>query len=219
MVLMLRYQKAEVMESKKISNKDIIEVALSYNTDFANVNTVYLTESSGSGFGPDGKLKIQFEPSVFSDYCDKLGIEHTCEIIGKNSRGLKTYRLTFPGGIVITNGVEGQDAEWKAFRQAREIHVSAAQLSTSWGMGQVMGFNHRIAGFKSVQEMIDTFFKHEKYQLIGMMEFIKSKKILDDLQNRNWRVFAYYYNGEGYEAQGYHIELEKNYQASIKIKK
>jgi len=206
------------MESKAISRQDIVDISVMYGASYAGVKSVLLTEGSGAGFGPDGKLKIQFEPAPYSDELDKLGIEHTIELIGKNSRGLKAYRITFPDGTIITNGVEGHYAEWEAYRIARAKHKEAAQLATSWGFGQVMGFNHRLAGYNTVQEMIDSFFESERNQLIGMMEFIKSKKILDDLVRCDWNGFAYYYNGTGYKVQGYDVKLEENYQLALKDK-
>lgn len=144
---------------------------------------VMAVESSGSGFEKD-KIKIQFEPYWFKRYT----------------------------GLKIPNGVEGQGPEWEAFDKAQDINEDAAYMATSWGLGQIMGFNHVSAGYKSAKEMAIDFMVNEYNQLKGMLLHIKSKpKMYQALVNKDWATFAYYYNGSEYQQFQYDIRLKRAY--------
>src|SRR5690606_6597036 len=76
----------------------------------------------------------------------------------------------------------------------------SAMLATSIGLPQIMGFNYKLCGYSSVNEMWDEFKKGEYYQVGAMISFIKSNKNLwDAIKNKNYHLMAYYYNGSGYK--------------------
>lgn len=196
--------------TKKISKQDVETLAKYFGVEVAAVWAVIDTECSGSGFGPDGRLKIQFEPHVFASELDKLKIENELKLVGKNQRGLKIWDITVHG-ITIRNGVETHNAEWQAYNIAVTVHAEAAARATSWGMGQIMGFNCRLAGFKTAQDMINSFNQSEYNQVVGMFNTIKAFGIIDELQRHDWAGFARVYNGAGYAVQGYDKDLAKYY--------
>lgn len=79
-----------------------------------------------------------------------------------------------------------------------------AALSTSWGIGQVMGFNHVACGHESALAMVQAMARGgEPEQLRCMMSFIRSKKLLDNLQREDWTGFAIGYNGAGQASHSY----------------
>ncbi len=196
---------------RKLNHTDVENLSKEFGVSVPAAWAVIDTESSGSGFAPDGRIKIQFEPSVFANELDKIGIENKLVLVGKTSRGLKIWDITV-AGITIRNGVENQPAEWAAYNIAVTIHKDAAQRATSFGMGQVMGFNCRLAGFKTAQEMINAFNESEYNQVRGMFGFIKAHQLMDELERKDWDGFARVYNGPGYKAQGYDVTLPKNYK-------
>lgn len=161
------------------------ELSKEFKIELAIVNTVLEIESSGNGFDPKtGEIKIQFEPYWFQKYT----------------------------GHRIANGVENQLAEWKAFRQAEALDKTDAIKSTSWGLGQVMGFNHQAAGFFSPEKMVEAFKQSEEAQLRGMLEFIRSHPpMYKALVSKDWRTFARHYNGPQYEKFNYHTKLATTY--------
>lgn len=176
------------IKSKFITTKDKLELAGKFGIEYKVLCAVLKVESAGRGFSKDGKIKIQFEPYHFR--------KHT--------------------NIRIENGVQNQKIEYEAYFKAVNINEEAAMLSTSWGLGQVMGFNHKRAGHKTVQEMVLIFNSSEYYQLEGMLNFIKSnKKMFAALLNRKWDIFAYYYNGKYYKRFNYDEKLEKAYNQLI----
>ena len=97
------------------------------------------------------------------------------------------------------------------YTQAYAIDPKSAMLSTSWGKFQIMGFNHKIAGYTTVQAMVDAFNKNEQAHLSGFIGFIEAKKLEDELRNLNWTGFAYTYNGENYAKLGYHTKMAAAY--------
>jgi hypothetical protein len=171
----------------KLTDGGIAKLAKEFGYDVAAIKAVIDVESGGSGFDSrTGKIIIQFEPHIFKRYTK----------------------------VVIDNGVEHQAEEWKAFNQAWKIDPEATMLSTSFGLPQVMGFNHKTAGYKTVGEMVDAFKTGEEEQVRGMLNFIKSNRKLNSaIKNKDWRTFAYYYNGPKYQINRYDVKLSRAYTA------
>lgn len=193
-----------------ISDLIIKEVADSIDIEFAMFKAFILVESSGRGFGKDGKLIIQFEPHLFSEYLNMQGMKHTLEKVGTK------YKLILTKGSVIEvergkwipevtaykilNGVEGQIAEWHAFNIAWGITPMGAVYATSIGLPQILGKNCGMLGFDNPLEMWEFFKESERNQLIGLSRFIKShKKLHQSLKDRNYHLIATYYNGGAYK--------------------
>lgn len=172
----------------KITPQQIEDLAKSFGFPVAAVKAFLKVESGGNGFNVDGKIIIQFEPHIFKKYTKK----------------------------VIANGVEGQSKEWVAFNEAWKIDSQATMLSTSWGLGQVMGFNHAACGFPNVGAMVDAFKTGEYEQVKGMLNFIKSNvNLRTAIKTLDWKKLAYNYNGSQYAVNNYHIKLQKAYESSL----
>jgi hypothetical protein len=169
----------------KITLKQIEGLAKEFGYEVAAIRAVMAVESGGHGFDEKtGKILIQFEPHIFKRYTKKT----------------------------IVNGVEGQTKEWAAFNEAWAIDKEATMLSTSFGLPQVMGFNHKAAGYKTVGEMVDAFKLSEENQVRGMLNFIKSNKNLHKaIKEKDWRLFAFYYNGPNYQVNKYDAKLATAY--------
>jgi hypothetical protein len=172
--------------SLKLTDAGIAKLAKEFGYEIAAVKAVIEVESGGSGFdSKTGKILIQFEPHIFKRYTKR----------------------------VIDNGVDVQSKEWEAFNEAWKIDKEATMLSTSFGLPQVMGFNHKAAGFKTVGEMVDAFKTGEEAQVRGMLNFIKSNRHLHKaIKGKDWKLFAYYYNGPKYQINSYHIKLANAYK-------
>lgn len=167
----------------KLTFTDKQVIATSFEIELPALLAVIAVESSGDGFDPvTKKIKIQFEP----------------------------YHFKKRTGVLIKNGVEGQAAEWTAFKAALVINPKAAYESTSWGLGQIMGFNHKLAGYASAKEMVDDFSTGEYKQLLGMINFIKNQPLMyKALKEKDWLTFARLYNGP--KQKGYDTKLKFAY--------
>lgn len=178
------------MAGQKITTDQIKALAASYGIEYAALMAVITVESSGVGFNPPtGKLIIRFEPTWFkrlkADW--QKDTQHT------------TWQNT---------GVGNQAAQWLAFNNAFASDPDDAMKSTSVGMMQVMGFHYRELGFTTVGAMWDYAKVSEANQVDLGLRFIKSiPALLIALKVKNWKTFAYYYNGENYRVNRYDEHL------------
>lgn len=165
---------------------------------------VLCVESSGKGFA-NGRMVIRFENHVFWDQWGKKNPEqfrqHFTFDSGKRWTGHR-FR-TNPSGA-WTNSHAGQDSEWKALELARSLNEPAALRSISMGLPQIMGFNHPLIGYDSAREMFDRFSEHERFQILGLFDFIKgagsTSRMLEALRRGQYVQFATHYNGNGQAA-------------------
>ncbi|GAA4349853.1 hypothetical protein GCM10023185_06910 [Hymenobacter saemangeumensis] len=180
------------------------------------VRAVLQVECGGTGYAPNGWLLIQFEPSWFRRQLPPVITARIKQAVAAEAAKkelteaevalLKDWRTT------QANGVEGQLRERMAFDAACRIDKRAALLSTSWGLPQMMGFNHRACGFATVEDMVEAFRQSEANQLAGMLRFIKSKPALAAaLKAKDWGVLAYHYNGPAYKQFNYDRRLATAY--------
>jgi hypothetical protein len=161
----------------------------------AELWAVIAVETSGCGFLPDGRTKILFERHVFS----------------KRTGG--RYDARYPDlSNPIAGGYLGDAGEYTRLKRAIGLDREAALLSTSWGLGQVMGYNAKYAGHPSVGAMVEAFGASESAQVVGMAEFIKSQGLAPALQAHDWARFARGYNGPAYRKNSYDTRLAAHFQ-------
>jgi len=93
-----------------------------------------------------------------------------------------------------------------------KLGAEPALKSASWGMGQVMGFNHEAAGFKTATSMVQAMIKGEDAQLAAMAGFLKANGLATLLLKRDWAGFAKGYNGPSYWQNRYDVKLAEQFQ-------
>lgn len=159
-------------------NKKLIELANSCGLEPAAVLAFIAVETGGKGFDDQtGKIIIQFEPAWF--------------------RKKAPYA---PSGLWSLNKVDVQKKEWLAFNDAFAKNPGAAMLSTSIGLGQIMGFNFNRIGYNSVNEMWDDAKTGIDAQFRQLIYFIKSDStLLNALKEHRWSLVATLYNGPYYK--------------------
>lgn len=191
------------VRGKKLSSDDITRLAEQYEVSVAKIRAVNEVEANGRGFREDGAVTFLFEPHKFYQEIknddDKLNLAIK-KGLAYPVQGTRPYP-------------KGEKARWDQFMEAVAIDRNAAFRSASWGLGQIMGFNHKSCGYTSAELMVKAFAESEAKQLEGMMQFIKSNGLLDDMQrwpqDSAFASFARGYNGKNYAKQGYHIKLKK----------
>lgn len=166
-------------------------------------------EAPKSGFDDLGRPRILFEPHVFYR---ELGPGAKRDAAVKAGLAYQNWK---PGAYGPESGQYGK------LDRAIAIDRNAALRSCSWGRGQIMGFNHALAGFASAEAMVSAFMASEAAHIEAMVSFIASKKIDVALRKiqaltrpstaDDWRPVASGYNGSGYEANGYHIKLAQRH--------
>ena len=159
-------------------DKNIIDICKKQTIEAASLLTFISVETGGQGFdGKTGKIIIQFEPSWF-----------------------KKKAPYAPSGLWSVNKVDVQSKEWSAFNDAFKKNKDAAMQSTSIGIGQIMGFQYKRLGYKSVDDMWNDAKKGLSEQVNQIVKFIKSDRNLElALRNKNWSQVAKLYNGSDYK--------------------
>ena len=165
-------------------DKNIIDICKKQTIEAASLLTFISVETGGQGFdGKTGKIIIQFEPSWF-----------------------KKKAPYAPSGLWSVNKVDVQSKEWSAFNDAFKKNKDAAMQSTSIGIGQIMGFQYKRLGYKSVDDMWNDAKKGIEEQIKQMVKFINSDpKLRNALKEHNWTKVATIYNGRGF------MDLAKKY--------
>ena len=151
---------------------------------------VLSVETAGFGFLPDRRPRILFERHIFHK---RTG--------GRFSAAHPDISNARRGGYA--SGA----AEYPRLERALALDAAAALQSASWGVGQVMGFNHAPAGFATVHAMVDAMIESEDAQLMATASFICASNLARTLRTRNWAGFAKGYNGPAYAVNKYDTKL------------
>jgi hypothetical protein len=151
---------------------------------------VLTVETRGFGFLQDRRPLILFERHIFHRLTN-----------GGHDAGNADISNEKAGGYV------GGSGEYSRLEKAMAIDREAALQSASWGIGQVMGFNYKVAGFATPGAMVEAMVKDENAQLLAMANFIKGNNLAGALQRRNWVSFARGYNGPEFKKNEYDTRL------------
>jgi peptidoglycan hydrolase-like protein with peptidoglycan-binding domain len=160
----------------------------------ATLWSVVTVETRGVGFMPDRRPYVLFERHIFSRRTNGRFDAASPDISGP------------PGGY----GAYGAH-QYDRLAAAIAHHREAALESASWGLGQIMGFNARAAGYASAEEMVARLLESEDEHLASTARFVAASNLHRPLQSRDWAGFARGYNGPGYAANRYDQKLADAY--------
>ena len=190
-----------VGEAIALEQEDIATVAHDFGIEEAALMAVIKVESSGKGFDKIGRPKALFERHHFYKHL-KANADKQYEAVTAGLAYPKWGEKPYP---------KGSDAVYDEIMRACEIDEHAALLSTSWGLGQIMGSNHAMAGCESVEYMVESAMHSEHNQLVQMVKFIEAAGLINKLKFRDWAGFSKGYNGPAYETNRYDKKLEEAY--------
>lgn len=165
------------------------------NVGAAEVWTVLSVETSGFGYLPDRRPLILFERHIFS--------KQTGGVFDAGDPAISSRK---PGGY------SGGAKEYDRLAAAIALNRHAALNSTSWGIGQVMGFNSKAAGYNPVEAMVDAMVHDEDAQLAAMANFVRSEGLHRQLGTHDWAGFARGYNGPEFARNQYDHRLASFFQ-------
>jgi hypothetical protein len=187
---------------RKASVDEIVQIAVLNKIDSAALRAVLAVETNGAGFDVKKRLVILPEPHIFYDRLSNIKQREQAvdEGLAYLKWGTKPYDKT-------------QDLRYARLDRMMKINAEVALKSVSWGLPQMMGFNHAAAGFpQSVVPMIETYKLSEIEQIESMIDFIRHNGLIRHLQNLDWARFAKGYNGPGYEKNEYDKKLARYYK-------
>jgi hypothetical protein len=188
--------------SKKLTDEQIKAAAEIAGVEYAALKALAVVESSGAGFLDDGRPKILFEGHVFWKQLEELGLE-PAQLAQGNEDILHSMwdKSKYMGGA----------AEHQRLERAATIDRPAALQSASWGLFQIMGFNWRLCGFKTLQDFVNAMYRDEASHLVACLGYLKGVGLIPVLRSLDWAAFAKGYNGPGYSANKYDRKLAKAY--------
>jgi hypothetical protein len=186
-------------KAHRLAPAEIDAAAAIHGFEPAAVRAVLSVETSGSGFDPEGRPQMLFEPHVFYRVLalrDSSGLGRACAL-----------GLAYP-----VWGEKPYPADsYPRMARAREIDEDAAYQAASWGIGQVLGENFREAGFASAEALVLAAVESEAAQLGAMLAFIVKSGLGPSLAARDWTRFANGYNGKGQHEHNYDQRLAAAY--------
>jgi len=177
-------------QGRPLSDEGMDRTCSTLGVTEAEVWAVLTVETRGFGFLQDRRPQILFERHVFHRLTQGRHDRENADISNAKAGG-------YAGGA----------EEYSRLEKAMRLDLKAALQSASWGIGQVMGFNYRIAGYASINAMVAAMAKSENAQLLAMAKFIKGKKLDRALQRRSWVSFARGYNGPEFKKNEYDARL------------
>ncbi|MFN0186588.1 MAG: N-acetylmuramidase domain-containing protein [Aquabacterium sp.] len=180
-----------IAEASPLSPEGLEDLADRMDIGVPALWAVLTVETRGCGFLPDRRPTILFERHVFRRLTG-AAFDATVPDLSH----------TKAGGY----GAEG-DHQYRRLERAMALDETAALKSTSWGLGQVMGFNAHLAGFDSVQQLVRACCSGEDGQLRAMAGFIEHEGLGGLLRQADWKGFARRYNGVDFQKNRYDTKL------------
>lgn len=169
-----------------IRDQDIVTAAGYLGCEVAVIRAIMAVEAGGRAFGSDGRPIILNEPHIFYR---QLGAGPKRDLAVREGLAYKRWRTRpYP---------RTQQARYEWLRKAMLIDEAAALKSCSWGAGQVMGFNHKMCGFDTVQEFVRSMCHSVGAQLFAVVRYIYAAGLAKAARRKDWRALAKGYNGSG----------------------
>ncbi|HYC03497.1 MAG TPA: N-acetylmuramidase family protein [Azospirillaceae bacterium] len=184
----------------KLADADIARAAAALGCAPAAVRAVLKVETGGKGgFLPDGRPRILFEAHLFSRATGgRYDAGHPA--ISAPSWNRKLYA--------------GGAGEYDRLAAAVALDRTAALASASWGLFQILGSNFRECGHADVEAFVAAMVSGEGAQLDAFVNYVRRRKLDDELREGRWADFARAYNGPAYAANQYDTKLAAAFAAA-----
>lgn len=180
--------------SLPLSLEGLERCATTLGVGHAEIWTILSVETNACGFLPDRRPMILFERHLFHQQTNGV------------------FDLSHPSvSSPDFGGYVGNAGEYDRLIEAIALNREAALKSTSWGIGQILGINSKLAGFASVDEMVRSAQNSEDAQLAAVAQFLRSRKLDLLLVAHDWKAYAREYNGPDFARNQYDTRLAAAY--------
>ena len=172
--------------------KDIIKLfAKQYHLDWRILFAILQKESNAKGFDNKGNIKKRFEKHIYSGFKSVL-------------EGVRKRHPQLPG----------LDADWIKSHSLDEIE----QLSTSFGIAQIMGWHYPLLYYRSIEDMVQAWKDSEEIQVRDFCLFCvryNNGKFLQALKDLNIISIATQYNGSGFAKNNWDKDVQDYYKSAV----
>lgn len=155
--------------------------------------------TQGFGFRPDRRPEILFERHKFREFT-----------AGRFNKSHPDLSGSQGGYGTLASQYDKLERALKLSQDAG-LGDEPALKSASWGIGQVMGFNHQAAGYASARQMVDAMVQDEDAQVMAVARFMVKGGLDKALRNKDWERFARLYNGATFARNQYDVKLQVQY--------
>ena len=204
-----------------LNEQNFIDAAVTLDCEVNVIKAVCQIEAPRGGFDAKGRPVILFEPYIFSDRT-RGQFDGTTVTIKGIKYPLSINRRKKPWSV--KNAKYGlYSIQHDKLAAAQLLDEEAALKACSWGKFQILGDNHRLCGHPSVLTFVAAMKESEYTQLEVFIQFIQNSKLVGTLQTKNWKSFAYHYNGPRQDkgtkdiTDDYSYFLEKAYKKLCKL--
>ena len=241
LLLGMGYQGGIIM--RDITDSGVTKLAKQFNLDEPTLRAIMQVESSNAGFDGKGRSKILLEGhhvwrllKEIGEDPSKLAAAHpeSCYAVWKKTAVMPFYKLdqydrymavlnygaTQKRDIVVPRAALINDTNKVTKMPAWEAYKRTSIASCSWGRCQIMGFNYRAAGFKTLYDFKIAMDESEEHQIQAGLTFMQNRTtpdgrtILKCFQEHDWEAAARSYNGTG-AVEAYSARLEKAHASFI----
>lgn len=186
-----------------LKTPELVAAAKRLGCSLPALQAVTEVESAGAGFLGNGKVKVLFEGHIFWKYTKGRY---------ESSHPSLCYKKWTRAHYVRGANADIRGAgERERLNQAMLLNRTAALMSASYGMFQIMGFNFALCGYTSVDLFYDAMCYSADRQLDAFCEYVRSVSLADELRDRRWADFARKYNGPEYRKNLYDLKLARAY--------
>jgi hypothetical protein len=195
----------DFINKKYLTEEDFQRASVKSGLEVNIVKAVTEVEAVQFGFFSTGAPVVLFERHHFyrlvrnlkgTPFANKLSIDNP-DICSPE-----------PGGYV------GGKRELLRLNKARAIDDEAALKSASYGLFQIMGFNHEQAGYDTVRKYYNAMCQSEDNQLDAFVNYLisdKDKTLITSLKKKDFASFAREYNGSAYKKNNYDVKILNAY--------
>lgn len=192
------------MTNASLTERDYENAAARLSVPVAAVKAVATVESNGGGFLSDGRVKVQYEPHVMYQRLK----EHFGQARADKELAAHPDLVALRAGSYQSTDKEDKDMD----RAAKLIDRASALEAASWGGFQIMGYHWKTLGYPTQQAFIN-----EQYSAAGQLEtfvrfILADSRLARALRAKDWKTFAFIYNGKNYAANRYDTKLAAAYK-------
>ncbi|SBW15281.1 putative membrane protein [Brucella sp. 10RB9215] len=174
----------------KRSADGIASLAAQLGCETAVALAIVEVESNGKGYDSAGRVKVLFEKHKFYK---NLPAEKRQKAV-KAGLARKKWIKPADGGY---KDQPNNGAALDLLCRAIKLDEAAALKSASYGIGQVLGENYAVCGWRSVQAFVADMCASEDNHVKAMLGFLKGNGLADSLRDRDFNAVARIYNGTG----------------------
>jgi hypothetical protein len=170
------------------SERDLELAALQCGVSVAHVLAIAEVESVDVGpFLPTGHPTVLFERHKFHAFTG-----------GRFAGARPDLSDPSPGGYGRNSEQVGK------LRDARALSDRDAVMATSWGAFQIMGFNYKLAGHRTVAAFEHAMRDSAREQILALARFLDATGLAEKLRRGDTLGFVRGYNGPDHEKNDYH---------------